>query len=282
MAQITPALIKELRDRTGVGMGKCKEALEAANGDIELAINNLRKSGMASAIKKEGRSANEGVIVTAENNGVISLVEVRAETDFVIRNDKFQQFAQSLAEDAARLTPASLEEFLKKKSTKEPTLTIDEYRATLVQSIGENIQIARLHLLKKAPGRSFGLYSHLGGKILTAVEIDGSPGEEALAKEIAMHVAAAHPEYLSPEKVPQEIISHEKEIAKSQIQGKPPAIVDKIVEGKINAFFDSVCLLRQKFIRDDSLTIADLVAQKSKTLGKPLALTHFLRWSIGG
>lgn len=275
-------MIKDLRERTGIGMGKCKEALEESNGDIELAIANLRKSGMASAVKKEGRTANEGIIVTAEKNGVVALVEVRAETDFVIRNEKFQQFAQNLAQDAALSPPNSLEEFMQKKSTHEATLTNDEYRATLVQSIGENIQVARIQTLKKSPHKSIGVYSHLGGKILTVVEIEGASGEEALAKDIAMHVAAAQPEYLSPEKVPVDIVSHEKEIAKSQIQGKPAAIIDKIVEGKVNAFFDSVCLIRQKFIRDDSITIGDLVAQKGKSTGKPLTLASFLRWSVGG
>lgn len=278
---ITPSMIKELRERTGIGMGKCKEALEEAKGDIELAIANLRKSGMATAVKKEGREAKEGMIAAAEGKDVIAIVEVNAETDFVVRNERFQQFLQAIAEEVAATNPASLEAFLKQTYSKEPSLTIDEFRATVVQAIGENIQIRRILLLKKNPGHSIGVYSHLGGKILTAVEISGSADEEALAKDIAMHVAAASPEYLSPEKVPQAIIDNEKDIAKSQMQGKPANIIDKIIAGKLDAFYDGVCLIRQKFIKDDSLSIGDLVANKGKETGKPLALIQFIRWNVG-
>lgn len=281
MANITPALIKELRDRTGVGMGKCKEALEEANGDIELAIANLRKAGMASAVKKEGRETKEGMIGIAEVNQVIAIVEVNAETDFVVRNDRFKQFLENIAEEVARTNPPSLDAFLQQKYSKEPGMTIDQYRATVIQAIGENIQIRRILTLHKKPELSLGVYSHLGGKIVTVVEITGSDKEEALAKDIAMHTAAAAPEYLSPEKVPQAIIDNEKDIAQSQIQGKPANIIDKIVEGKLNAFYDAATLVRQKFIKDDTITITELVNRRAKEGGKPLAVTNFIRWSVG-
>jgi elongation factor Ts len=281
MATVTPAMIKELRERTGIGMGKCKEALEEANGDMELAIANLRKSGMASAVKKEGRETKEGMIGTATNGNVIAIVEVNAETDFVVKNERFKQFLESIAQEVAHSNPPSLDAFLQQPYSKEPGLTIDQYRATIVQTIGENIQIRRILTLKKAPDRSVGIYSHLGGKILTAVEMTGSGDEEALAKDIAMHTAAAAPDYLSPEKVPAEIITQEQEIARGQIQGKPANIVDKIIEGKLNAYYDANCLVRQKFIKDDSLTIADLVSKRAKETGKPLTLTHFIRWTVG-
>lgn len=281
MAAITVDMIKELRERTGIGMAKCKEALEEASGDIELAIANLRKKGMASAAKKEDREAKEGMIVSAESKDVVAIVEVNAETDFVVRNEMFQSFRQTIAEEIANTKPASLESFLKQKFSKEPSLTIDEYRATIVQAIGENIQIRRLLLLKKDANHSIGIYSHLGGKILTAVEITGTNSEEGLAKEIAMHVAAASPEYLSPETVPQAIVDHEKEIAKGQMQGKPANIIDKIVEGKLRAYYDSACLTCQKFIKDDSISINQLVEARGKELGKPLSLTQFIRWSVG-
>lgn len=278
---VTTSMIKELRDRTGIGMGKCKEALEEAKGDIELAISNLRKSGMASAVKKEGRTANEGVIAVAENKDVIAIVEVNAETDFVVRNDRFQQFAKDIAEEVATTKPATLDAFLAQTFSKDKELTIDQYRATMVQAIGENIQVRRIQTFKKGSGNSVGVYSHLGGKIVTVVELTGSNGEETLAKDIAMHVAAASPEYLSPEKVPAAVLENEKEIAKSQVQGKPANIVDKIVEGKLSAFYDAACLSRQKFIRDDSLTITDLVAKRSKEAAKPLTLASFVRWNVG-
>jgi elongation factor Ts len=281
MANVTPAMIKELRDRTGVGMGKCKEVLEEAKGDMELAIANLRKAGMASAVKKEGRETKEGMIGTAETNQTVAVVEVNAETDFVVKNDRFKQFLGNIAEEVARTNPPSLDAFLQQKYSKEPSLTIDQYRATIVQTIGENIQIRRILILNKTPDRSLGIYSHLGGKIVTVVEITGSNQEETLAKDIAMHTAAAAPEYLSPEKVPQEIINSEKDIARSQIQGKPANIVDKIVEGKMNSFYDTSTLTRQKYIRDDTLTITDLVNKRAKESGKPLTVTNFIRWSVG-
>lgn len=278
---ITPTMIKELRERTGIGMGKCKEALEEAKGDMELAISNLRKSGMATAVKKEGRATNEGMIGVAETPSAVVLVEINAETDFVVKNERFKQFLDSIVKEIAATQPASLEAFLKQKYSKDSHLTIDEYRATVVQAIGENIQIRRLTVIPKAATKTLGIYSHLGGKIVTLVEISGSQKEESIAKDIAMHIAAASPEYLSPEKVPADIINHEKEIAKSQIKGKPENIIDKIVEGKIKAYYDTSCLVCQKYIRDDSLTISDLVNKRAKEVGAPLKVASFLRWSVG-
>ena len=281
MAQVTAAMIKELRERTGIGMGKCKEALDEANGDINLAIENLRKSGLAQAVKKEGRATNEGVISVAENSNAIAIVEVNAETDFVVKNDRFQDFLKSITEEIITTQPASLEAFLGQKYSKDNSLTIDEFRATIIQAIGENIQIRRLLLLPKTADKSVGVYSHLGGKIVTAVEIVGSSKQEDLAKGIAMHVAAAAPEYLAPENVPENIINTEKEIAREQVQGKPANIVDKIVEGKLSAYYDAACLTRQKYIRDDSLTIAELVSNKAKQDGGELKLSNFIRWAVG-
>jgi elongation factor Ts len=281
MTEITTSMIKELRERTGIGMGKCKEALEESKGDMELAISNLRKAGMASAVKKEGRTTNEGLIGTSETTSTIAIIEVNAETDFVVKNERFKEFLNNIVKEAAETKPASLEAFIQQKYSKDPSLTIDQYRATIVQAIGENIQIRRLLVIAKAPQKSIGLYSHLGGKIVTLVEITGSGKEEALAKDIAMHVAAAAPDYLSPEKVPTDIVNSEKEIAKSQVKGKPENIVDKIVEGKVKAFYDMTCLVCQKYIRDDSISIADLVNKRAKEAGAPLAVTHFLRWTIG-
>lgn len=281
MSNITPAMIKELRERTGVGMGKCKEALEEAKGDMELAIANLRKAGMASAVKKEGRETKEGMIGTAETDQTIAVVEVNAETDFVVKNDRFKEFLNNVAEEVARTNPPSLDAFLQQKYSREPSLTIDQYRATVVQAIGENIQIKRIMTFKKNSDLSVGVYSHLGGKILTVVEITGSDKEVSLAKDIAMHTAAAAPDYLSPEKVPQSIIENEKDIARGQVQGKPANIVDKIVEGKVNAFYDAATLVRQKYIKDDSITITELVNKRAKESGKPLVVTNFIRWSVG-
>jgi elongation factor Ts len=278
---VTAAMIKELRERTGVGMGKCKEALEEAKGDMELAIANLRKAGIAGAVKKEGRTTNEGMITSAENNKTVAVVEVNSETDFVAKNDRFKTFLSDIATEIAATNPSSLEDFLNQKYSKDQSITIDQYRATVIQAIGENIQIRRMITMAKNPSKSIGVYSHLGGKMVTVVEIEGSDSEESLAKDIAMHVAAAQPEYLSPETVPADMINNEKEIAKGQIKGKPDNIVDKIVEGKLNAYYDAVCLVRQKFIRDDSKSIQQLVEERAKQIGKPLKVSNFIRWSIG-
>lgn len=280
---VTATMIKELRERTGVGMGKCKEALEQANGDMELAITNLRKAGEASAVKKEGRETKEGKIGSAANPKAVAIVEVNAETDFVAKNDRFNEFLNNIAAEIAETQPATLEALLQQKYSKDPSFTIDQYRANVMQTIGENIQIKRLKVIPKNSHKAVGVYNHLGGKVVTFVEISGSssPEVEQLAKDIAMHVAAAAPEYLSPEKVPANIVEHEKDIARSQMQGKPANIIDKILEGKLNAYYDTACLTRQKYIRDDSMTIADLVSKLSKKLGQELTLSDFLRWSIG-
>jgi elongation factor Ts len=278
---ITPDMIKKLRERTGIGMGKCKEALEEANGDIELAISNLRKAGIATAVKKEGRATNEGIISSSENGHAVAIVEINAETDFVVKNDRFQEFSKNITDEVLATKPKSLEDFLKQKYSKDSHLTIDEYRATIIQTIGENIQISRLKVIPKNSNTSIGVYNHLGGKMVTMVEIHGSASEEPLAKSIAMHIAAASPDYLSPERVPQEVITHEEEIAKSQMHGKPANIIDKIIKGKLEAFYDQSCLLRQKYIKDDSISITDLVSKRSKESGHPLTVTSFLRWSVG-
>jgi len=280
-AQVTPALIKELRERTGVGMGKCKEALEEAKGNIELAIENLRKAGIAGAVKKEGRSTNEGQIISAVGSQNVAIVEVNAETDFVVKNDRFQEFLKNIVNEIAATNPTSLDAFLNQKYSKDQTLTIDQYRATVIQAIGENIQIKRLLLVPKSADRSIGIYSHLGGKIVTIVELQGSSTEEQLAKDVAMHVAAAAPEFLTPEKVPQSVIDNEREIARIQIKGKPDNIVEKIVDGKIKAYFDANCLVCQKYIKDDSKTIAEVIADQGKKNGKPLQLVNYLRWNVG-
>jgi elongation factor Ts len=281
MSKVTPDMIKELRERTGVGMGKCKEALDQAGGDMEVAIDNLRKAGLASAVKKEGRETNEGMIGSAESPQAVAVVEVNAETDFVTQNDRFKQFLHDIALEVAETKPSSLEAFLGQVYRKDPSLNIDQYRALIVQSLGENIQIKRLTVLPKSTDVSIGIYSHMGGKIVTLVELAGGAGQEALARDIAMHVAAESPDYLNAEEVPASVKERESEIARSQMQGKPAAMIDKIIEGKLKAFYDQVCLLGQKYVKDNTLSIAQLVEKEGKRLGKPLAIRRFIRWKVG-
>ncbi len=281
LTKITPDMVKELRERTGVGMGKCKEALDHSQGDMEKAIDFLRKAGMASAVKKEGRETKEGVIAAAENGKTIALVEVNSETDFVAQNEKFKQFVRDVADEVVETAPHSLEAFLSQKYRKDPSITIDQYRSLVIQGLGENIQVKRIQLFPKTTGSSFGLYSHMGGKIVTFVEIAGSHGLESLAKDIAMHIAAEAPDYLRAEDVPASVKEREEEVARGQVLGKPANIIDNIVKGKIKAFYDQVCLLNQKYIKDNSTTIAELVAKEGSQLGKSLTLVRFAYWRVG-
>lgn len=280
--KVTAEMVKELRDRTGVSMGKCKEALDQAEGDMNAAIDILRKSGMASAVKKEGRETNEGLIGSAEAHKAVALVEVNAETDFVTQNEKFKQFLKDVAHEAAEHMPATVEALMALPYPKDRSINLDQYRALVVQSLGENIQVRRLMVLHKSADISIGLYSHMGGKIVVTVELSGGAGQEALARDIAMHVAAESPEYLRSEDVPASVVEKEKEIARSQIQGKPANIVDKIVEGKVKAFYDQVCLICQKYVKDNTITVIELLEKESKRLNKRLGLKAYHRWKVGG
>ncbi len=279
--EITSEMVKELRARTGIGIGKCKEALTEANGDIEAAIDHLRKTGMASAVKKAGRETSEGIVVSAEEGETVAVVEVNAETDFVVKNDGFQKFAATVASEAAKSRPESVDAFLAQSYSQDTAVTIDQMRAETVQSLGENIQISRLKTYAKGPDTSIGVYSHMGGKILCVVELVGSRGEEELARDIAMHIAAESPEFLSSDEIPEESRQREEEIAREQVKGKPANIMDKIIEGKLRSWYDQVCLLHQKFIKNPDTTIGKLVEKAGKDKGKPLAVKSFIRWQVG-
>ncbi len=278
---ITAEMIKELRERTNVAMGKCKEALEHSGGDMEKAIDHLRKIGVASAVKKEGRETNEGAIGYSESADAIALIEANAETDFVTQNEKFRHFLRDICVEAAETRPASLEAFLQQPMRKDKSLTVDQYRALTMQALGENIKVRRLQILPKSPDTSIGIYSHMGGKIVCVVELTGVDRQEALARDIAMHSAAEAPEYLRPEEVPAEVKEREMDVARAQIQGKPANIADKILEGKLKAYYDQVCLLHQKYVKDNAISIAQLLEQEGKRLGKKLDIRKFLRWKVG-
>lgn len=281
MSGITIDQIKKLRDVTGIGMKDCQAALTEANGDMELAITNLRKKGMAAAMKKQDRATNEGMIVVAENNDRVAIAEVNAETDFVVKNDRFIKFAQDIAKEVAETNPSSLEEFLSRKYSQDTEHTVEEFRAGIVQTIGENIQISRILSIPKGSNKSIGIYSHLGGKIVVLVEIEGKSGEEALAKDIAMHAAATSPSFLSPETVSEDVIKNEEEIARTQVAGKPEDIVKKIVQGKLQAYYKEQCLTEQPFIKDEKKSILEVIQERSKEVNAPLKVTNFVRWAVG-
>lgn len=281
MSKIAAELVKQLRDRTGVSMSKCKEALESSNGNMDKAIEFLRKAGMTSAVKKEGRDANEGLIGIEEEENVLVLVEVNAETDFVAKNARFKQFVQELIYHAILTKPASVAELMELSYAKDPSINLDQYRSLIVQSLGENIQVKRLLIIPKSSDVSVGFYSHMGGKIVSVVVLTGGKGHESLARDIAMHVAAEAPEYLSPEDVPAEVKAKEEEIARSQVQNKPSHIIDKIIEGKLEAYYMEMCLTRQKYVKDSSMTIIALLDKESRELKSPMRIQAFYRWKVG-
>jgi elongation factor Ts len=279
--EIKAADIKKLRDLTGISMGKCKDALTEANGNIDLAVENLRKAGLAQAAKKSMRETKEGMIATASANGAVAFIEVKAETDFVANNDRFREFANNIAEQAAATKASSVEALMAQKFAKEPAMTIEEYRGTLIQTIGENIQIGRMTVIALTGNSSLGIYSHSGGKLVSAVELEGAAGEEDFAREIAMHVAAARPQFCKQTDVPADVLEKEREIAKAQVQGKPANIVDKIVDGKIKAFFADTCLTDQAYIKDDKHSVNEVVAARGKEKGKSLQIKRFVCWQVG-
>ncbi len=281
MSNISPEMIKELRKVTGVGMSKCKEALVESNGDIQKAIDYLRKKGMASGVKKEGRETKEGLVSYFETKNAVALVEGNAETDFVVQNDRFKVFLSDIAEQAALSKPTSLDAFIDEKYSKDDALTIDQYRNLVIQALGENIQIKRIEIIDKEENTSIAVYSHMGGKIVSVIEIVGSNDLQDVAYDIAMHVAAESPEYITPDDVPKSILDREEEIARSQLKNKPANIIDKILVGKLKAFCDQVCLTCQKFVKDSSVTVGQYLDQKAKDTGKTLKIRRFWRWTVG-
>lgn len=281
MKDITADMIKELRERTGVGMGKCKEALVLALGDMEKAIDILRKAGMASAAKKEGRETKEGLILAAEDKQHLVLAEANAETDFVVQNDRFKHFLHDCVKQALEGKAKSLADLIQEPYYKDKSITIDQYRNLVIQSLGENIQLRRVETISKHPNSSYGIYSHMGGKLVVVVEIAGAADQEGIAKEIAMHVAAENPEYLKAEEVPATVLAREEEIARSQVQGKPENIVEKIVAGKIKGYTDQFCLVNQKYVKDNSVTVQQFLDVCAKKVGKPLSIKCFWRWKVG-
>ncbi|MDE3045354.1 MAG: elongation factor Ts [Verrucomicrobiota bacterium] len=281
MRDITADMIRELRERTGVAMGKCKEALVLAQGDMEKAVDVLRKAGMAAGVKKEGRETKEGLILTGEDKNTLVIAEANAETDFVAQNDRFKHFLHDVVKQALETKPKSLVDFLQQHYYKDKSITIDQYRNLLIQALGENIQLRRLEVLHKHPDSSYGIYSHMGGKLVVIVELQGASDQEGIAKEIAMHTAAESPEYLKPDEIPPHVRAREEEIARSQVQGKPENIVEKIVAGKIKAFEEQVCLIHQKYIKDTSVTVQQFLELCAKKIGKPLSIRCFWRWKIG-
>ncbi len=262
-------LIKKLRDMTGAGMVDCQKALQEANNDLEKAVDILRKKGIAKATKRTDRETNEGLIkvsVNQENNKAY-IFELNSETDFVARNDKFQDFANQVATLAQTNNPSSLEDLL---ALDMAGLSLADALSNLSGTIGEKMEIKRFASLS---GLTVAAYSHLGGKIGVLVALDQADKYE-LAADVAMQVAASNPKYLEPQEVSSQEMDREKEIYKEQLlkEGKPAEMVDKIVIGKMGKYYSEVCLLEQEYIKDDKKKVKDILGSV-KVLG-------FIRYSL--
>lgn len=282
MASITAGMVKELRENTGAGMLDCKTALTEAGGDMEKAFEFLRKKGIASAAKKSGRLASEGLVQIQISDNIATLVEVNSETDFVAKNEEFQGFIKRVAQHILKKKPANLKELLGQNFEDSPK-TVELITQELVAKIGENISIRRFILLEAAPEEILGSYTHMGSKIVTLVKVKGDRQKitEEVLKGLAMHVAAAHPRFLDREKIPEEVKAKEKEILLAQIKdsGKPPEILEKIVQGKINKFFNEVCFLDQIYIRDPDGK--NSVAKYLKAIDPEAKVVDFVRYQVG-
>ncbi|PXF63209.1 translation elongation factor Ts [Kangiella spongicola] len=263
---ITAALVKELRERTGAGMMECKKALIEADGNVETAIDNMRKSGQAKAAKKAGRIAAEGVILAKSGDNTGVLVEVNSETDFVARDDSFKKFSSEVV-DVALVNGTTDVEALNAASMPSGE-SVEEARANLVAKIGENITVRRV---AKIDGETLGAYVH-GGRIGVIVSLDG--GSEDLAKDIAMHVAASNPQFNTADDVAPEVIEKEKEIIKAQpdMEGKPENIVEKMMVGRIKKFVGEITLEGQSFVKDPSTTVGQLLKENN---AKVISYTRF-------
>ena len=259
---VTASLVKELREKTGAGMMDCKKVLTETDGDLEKATELLRERGIAKAAKKSGRVAAEGIVEAyiSEDGKVGAIVEVNSETDFVGKNEEFRTFVMNVAKQVVEKNPADVESLLAQDSIEEPGKTVQEVLVGKIATIGENLNIRRF-----ARFASEGLvekYIHGDGKI--AVLINMKKGSKEVAKDVCMQIAAARPEYLNEESVPAERIEKEKEILKIQTmnEGKPEAIAEKIVQGRIGKFFSEICLLDQQFVKNPDIKVSQLLKEK--------------------
>ena len=259
---ITASQVKELREKTGAGMMDCKKVLTETNGDEEKAIELLRERGIAKAAKKSDRIAAEGLVDTyiSEDGKVGVVVEVNAETDFVAKNDEFKSFVKDVAKQVAETNPVSVEALLEEKSIAEADKTVGEVLTNKIATIGENMSIRRFERFET--NNLLESYIHGDGRIAVLVEIEN--GTPELAKDICMQIAAARPEYLDRESVPAERLEKEMEILKAQAmnEGKPEAIAEKIVQGRLGKFYSEICLVEQEFVKDSDIKVGKLVADK--------------------
>ncbi|MBF7017279.1 translation elongation factor Ts [Staphylococcus durrellii] len=271
---ISAKLVKELREKTGAGMMDCKKALTETDGDIDKAIDYLREKGISKAAKKADRIAAEGLVHAEQIGNDAAIVEINSETDFVARNEGFQELVKEIAIQVLETKVNSVEELLETKLADGKT--VDERMKESIATIGEKLSIRRFAVRTKTDNDAFGIYKHMGGRIGVLSVVEGTTDEEA-AKDVAMHIAAINPKYVSSDQVNDEEIAHEKEVLKQQAlnEGKPENIVEKMVEGRLRKYLQEICAVDQNFVKDPDQTVEAYLKSKG---GK---LVDFVRYEVG-
>ncbi|WP_342752824.1 translation elongation factor Ts [Shouchella clausii] len=272
---VTASMVKELREKTGAGMMDCKKALTETDGNMDKAIDLLREKGIAKAAKKADRIAAEGLtlIKTDGNTGVI--LEVNSETDFVAKNEGFKELLNDLADHILAEKPADVEAALA-QPFKGGSETVQDHINTAIAKIGEKLSLRRFTVVEKEDADVFGSYLHMGGRI-GVLTVIGSSSDQELAKDIAMHVAAINPTYVSRDEVTKDVVDRERDVLKQQAlnEGKPENIVEKMVEGRLSKFFEQVCLLDQPFVKDGDQKVGKYVKSKQASV------KSFVRYEVG-
>lgn len=308
MAEISAQLVKLLRERTGAGMMECKKALVEANGDLEAAEVVLRKRGISGASKKESRSTKQGLVsVHISDDGKTGvLVEVNCESDFVARTEDFQALAADVAAHIAETKPkvVKLEEVTEaerahfkehealytQQYSKDESTTVGELVKTKIAKLGENINISRFVIFEVGDRGALGHYIHTGAQIGVLMEvkvgneeISEKPEFKTLVRDISMQVAAAHPQFVSKEDVPADVLTKERDIQRGRAlgEGKPEKMVDKIAEGRMSKFYEEVCLLEQPFIKENTVSVSELIKAAASKLGGSIQIAHFARYKVG-
>ncbi|HVT43969.1 MAG TPA: translation elongation factor Ts [Thermoanaerobaculia bacterium] len=289
MAQISASQVKELRERTGAGMMDCKAALTEAGGDFEEAVKVLRKKGLAAAGKKAGRIATEGLVHVHVAGSTAVLAEVNCETDFVAKTDDFRTFVSDVAALIASSGVKSVEELMKVKWPDDPeNHNVEQVISEKVARMGENVSVRRFASYRAGDHGLIGHYVHGNGRIGVVVELGAGnavlkPQIENVAREIAMHIAASEPRYVKREEAPASDLDTEKEIARDQAlkSGKPEAVVEKIVAGKMEKFYAETALLEQPFVRDDKVTVAQYLLKQQNETDTKLEVRRFARFKLG-
>jgi elongation factor Ts len=283
---VSPKVVKELRERTGVGMMDCKKALNETNGDIEAAIDVLRTNGLAKAAKKAGRDACEGLvsIEISEDNKMGTISEINSETDFVAKNDNFQALVKTTNQHIQANCVEDTESLM---TTTIDGTTFEEYFKNQIATIGENLVVRRFATIKAGDNGVVGSYCHSGSVgVIIAAACDSQATADALPeflKDLAMHATAMTPDYINPEDVSDEFIEREKAIAITQLkeEGKPEAIIEKILIGKVNKIRSENSLMGQNFVKEDKKTVKQVIEAKAKELGGTIKIVDMIRFTLG-